>query len=251
MVLVEESGDEEDVVMEPEVDEVPVKKTRKAPKKAEEEVAPKKAKKVAKVAPKKAKKVVEVEAEVEEEEAVAVEAAEPKKERKHHKAHAHGSRFGRPPSYQTQLSRERAKRREEAIKAGKPLPAPRRSKPGTVARREAAYLSKSNGMYVSRSLVRRLVMNAIKENHAILVNENELIRNRLIKRGKTPPANLTVAPLEKWAVSAGTVELNRAAVQVVMENISDVAAKLKTHAKRETTRTEDTSLAYALYVNGQ
>ena len=232
-ILMEEEEDDDNIEMEPEVDDEPP--IKKAPKKRAPP-APK---------AKKAKKVVAVveEEEEEEEEEAAAAAVVAKKPRQRHAPRAQGSRFGRTPSYRTQLARDRIKHREEQIKAGRSGAIAHKNKPGTVAKREAEYLRKHNGMYVSSALVRRKIDLAIAKMVPILQAENECIKARLERRGKPVPAHLTIANAEDWAVCPGTVQLYRGAVQLELELHGEITKMVTDHAKRVTTSARDTELA--------
>jgi histone H3/H4 len=201
----------------------------------------------------------EKEKEEEEEEKAVVPPPAPTKERVKHKPKARGDRLATAPVYRTHLQKDRQRRREEALKAGKEAPAHRKSKPGTVAAREIEFLNKANGLYLSTALVRRSAVDAIKKVWEIfwgifflyalqntdvfckvvpeLKVENERIASRLRKRGKHVPSGLEVA--DSWAIEPGVIQLLRASMHLNLESIADMASELRSHCKRQTVKNRD------------
>lgn len=198
----------------------------------EEEEKPKKKK-----APKKVP-----EKEKEEEEAPVVQEKE-KKKREKRVARAHGNRFARAPVYNTQLAKDRAKRREEQIKAGKaPLPV-RRSKPGAKAKREGEFLRKTNGLYISTAVARRMMNEDLVYWIPIIQKEYAIIAARYRARGKPVPAYMNIPDADKWSISPGSVQLDRAAMQVNCEQHAELANDIRSEAKRVTMSGRDARFA--------
>jgi hypothetical protein len=173
--------EDEELMMEEEVEAPAPPKKKTAPTKKDAPPAPQppSAKKKAAEPKKKAPKKRDRAAEKEDEEPAGDEEAPPKqkKERVKHKPRARGDRLKTAPVYRTHLNKDRQRRKEEAIKAGKEVPAThRKSKPGTVTAREIEFLNKANGLYLTTALARRLAVHAIGQMVPVLREENELIK---------------------------------------------------------------------------
>lgn len=214
---------------EPEPEKPKKKKTAAAPVAPAAAPVAKKAK--AKVAP------VEEEEKEEEEEVVAPGEPEKKKKKKRapHTDRAMGSRLDAPKLYRPMLQKDRENR---LAKTGK---APRKSRNNEVARREARFLHKANGLYLTNAYMHRIVAHCIEKEIPVIQAENDRVAARLKARGKNVPRHLTVAT--DWGVSPGFIQLMRGAAQIELDNVIRLSGALCAYSGRQTLSADDLSMA--------
>lgn len=184
----------------------------------------------------------------EEEEAEAPAPEKKKKEKKEKRAikrseagRAQGSRFESAKVYRTQLKKHRKEEDAGGQEEGK---VKRKAKPGAIAKREVAFLSKANGLYLNTALVRRLSGAAIKKALPIIKAETARTAARLAARGKPIPHNLEVP--DRWSISPGVTQILRGSTQIHMEKVADLGFVLREHAGRQTILARDIDLARAI-----
>lgn len=246
-VIVEEEeieleAEERPKTVAPKKKKVAPKRPAEEDKEKEEEAAPKK--KV--VAPKKPKKVatpaaaalVPVEPEPVEDEPVPVEAAEPKKPRKHHEPRAKGDRYSRPENYRAKLMKDRAARA-----VGKDPSATRvRHRPGVLINHEIKALKKSNGLHVTYAYTNRLARLIGAKRVAACRREEAASQKRLESRGKNVPASLKLD--DSLNFGAGPTILCQAYLNDELGQFAQAAGKITSHGGRKTVNTKDAIFAF-------